>query len=132
MKKNTSEWLCAACDDLLVNEKLLEDERLTHLVAFHSQQCVEKSLKAIIEEKDLEFRKIHNLRRLFGICASYISLSEEDKNMVILLDKLYVDARYPGELGLLPDGKPTQEDAQQFHDFARKLYNQCNDILTES
>jgi len=129
MKDNTSEWLRAANDDLLLIEKVLGDHRLTHLVAFHSQQCVEKCLKAIIEEKDLEFRKIHNLRRLFGICASYIALSEENKNTVILLDKLYVDARYPGELGLLPDGKPTQEDAQQFQDFARKIYEHCRDVL---
>ena len=129
MKDNTSEWLRAANDDLLLIEKVLGDHRLTHLVAFHSQQCVEKCLKAIIEEKDLEFRKIHNLRRLFGICASYIALSEENKNTVILLDKLYVDARYPGELGLLPDGKPTQEDAQQFQDFARKIYEHCRDAL---
>ncbi len=30
-----------------------------------------------------------------------------DPVMVAMLDKLYIDARYPGDLGLLPTGKPT-------------------------
>jgi hypothetical protein len=33
------------------------------------------------------------------------------------------ESRYPGELGLLPNGKPTLEDAREFHDFAAAIYN---------
>ena len=52
MKKISEEWLRAAKDDLRVVEKISQDEHLTNMVAFHSQQCIEKSLKAIIEEFD--------------------------------------------------------------------------------
>jgi len=48
MKKISEEWLRAAKDDLRVVEKISPDEHLTNMVAFHSQQCIEKSLKAII------------------------------------------------------------------------------------
>ena len=30
----------------------------------------------------------------------------------------YIDSRYPGDMGLLPYGKPTLEDAKEFHEFA--------------
>jgi HEPN domain-containing protein len=35
------------------------------------------------------------------------------------LDQLYIDARYPGNLGLLPDGAPCIADAREFYDFSR-------------
>ena len=34
------EWLKAANDDLLVATNILDNELLTHMVAFHSQQIV--------------------------------------------------------------------------------------------
>ena len=36
---------------------------------------------------------------------------------------------YPGELGLLPNGKPTREDAQRFHRFAQSLHDQIKRVL---
>ena len=39
------------------------------------------------------------------------------------LDSLYIDARYPGDLGLLPDGKPSREDAKSFYKFAKDILN---------
>jgi len=35
-----------------------------------------------------------------------------------MLDELYIDSRYPGDMGLLPHGKPSLEDAQEFYDFS--------------
>ncbi len=34
------------------------------------------------------------------------------------IDKLYIEARDPAELGLLPNGRPTLVDAEQFCDLA--------------
>ncbi|MBN2133911.1 MAG: HEPN domain-containing protein [Sedimentisphaerales bacterium] len=110
MKEISKHWLNAAQDDLRVMSRIVADEYLTHMVAFHSQQCIEKSLKAIIEEYALGHIRIHNLGRLFEIVRSQAAF---DKDIVLIekLDKLYIDARYPGELGLLADGKPTVADA---------------------
>ena len=49
MEKLAGEWLKAAKDDIDVIEKIIDDEHLSHVVAFHSQQCVEKTFKAIFE-----------------------------------------------------------------------------------
>lgn len=121
MKKISEEWLRAAKDDLRVIEKISQDEHLTNMVAFHSQQCIEKSLKAIIEEFDLGSIRIHNLERLFEIVRNHIEI-DVDIVLIEKLDKLYIDARYPGDLGLLPDGKPTIEDAEEFYSLGKSVY----------
>ena len=41
MKRVTEEWLKAAKDDLLVIERIGIEPLLTHMVAFHAQQCIE-------------------------------------------------------------------------------------------
>ena len=38
------------------------------------------------------------------------------------LDSLYIEARYPGELGLLPDGRPTIDDARRFYEYAKWVF----------
>lgn len=53
MKAITGEWLERAKDDLYAAEILLQHPELTNMVAFHAQQVVEKSLKAILEEADM-------------------------------------------------------------------------------
>ncbi len=128
MKEISAQWLHAAEDDLRVVARIASDAYLTHMVAFHSQQCIEKSLKALIEEYALGHIRIHNLGRLFEIVRPKVTL-EAEVVVIEKLDKLYIDARYPGELGLLPDGKPTQADAQQFYDVARSVYEQVRRVL---
>ena len=64
MKQTTKDWLLAAEDDLLSAKKLVSEERLTNIVAFHCQQCLEKCFKSIIEEKNLALIKSHDLLRL--------------------------------------------------------------------
>jgi len=88
MKRISEEWLKAAKDDLIVIEKIIDDEHLTHMVAFHSQQCIEKSLKAIIEEYEMGHMRIHNLERLFEIVKPHLSF-DIDIVQIENLDKLY-------------------------------------------
>jgi hypothetical protein len=33
-----------------------------------------------------------------------------------------IDSRYPADFGLLPDGKPTIENAEEFYDAASSVY----------
>ena len=121
MKEVTEEWLRAAADDLRVNENIASDEHLTHMVAFHSQQCIEKCLKALIEEHEIRSARIHNLERLFEIVRDHVHV-DLDPALIETLDKLYLDARYPGDLGLLPEGRPTLAHAANFHMFAKSVY----------
>ena len=121
MKRITKEWLNAARDDLRVADKIISDETLTHMVAFHSQQCIEKALKAVMEECDMELVRIHNLQRLLELVKNHVTISV-DIVLIEMMDKLYIDSRYPADFGLLPDGKPDIEDAEAFYNAAKRIY----------
>ena len=112
MKQITEEWLDRAREDLDVALEIISREHLTNMVAFHSQQAVEKTLKGIIEEFEIGFVKIHNLERLLGMVRKQMSL-DVDLNIIKRLDEVYTSTRYPGDLGLLPSGKPTIQDAKE-------------------
>ena len=128
MKRITEEWLKAASDDLLLVKVIISKPALTHIAAFHAQQAIEKSLKAVIEEKGIDIPKLHKLKTLFSI--SEVTLDcDDDPIMVSLLDSLYIEARYPGEMGLLPDGKPSLDEAEKFYSFAGKIFNKVKEIL---
>jgi len=121
MKKITKEWLRSAKDDLRVAGKIISDETLTHMVAFHSQQCIEKALKAVMEEYGMDMVRIHNLERLIEIVKIHLKI-DVDIVLIEKMDKLYIDSRYPADFGLLPDGKPGKEDAEAFYNAAINIF----------
>ena len=121
MREITKEWLESAGLDLESIGHIIQNDRLTGHIAFHAQQTIEKSLKASLEEYGEKVPKIHSLSKLFGICAAFIDV-RFDEEIVIALDSLYIESRYPGEFGLLPGGKPNQKQAQEFYDYAMEVY----------
>jgi HEPN domain-containing protein/predicted nucleotidyltransferase len=64
-------------------------------ICFHFQQAAEKYLKAYIIDRELDFRKIHDLPMLLKLClqkdASFRQLQEDCE----FLTTYYVDTRYP-------------------------------------
>lgn len=127
MKQTTKDWLTAAEDDLLAAKKLAGEDRLTNVVAFHCQQCLEKCFKAIIEEQDKPCIKSHDLLRLQ--LNADIQLIETDIILLGIINEVYIDARYPGDLGLLPHGKPTITEANSFIEFSELIFNRMKKLL---
>lgn len=130
MKKITKDWLIAAEDDLLAAKKLASEPRLTNVVAFHCQQFLEKCFKAIIEEQDKPSIKSHDLIRL-QINAN-IHLSETETNLLGIINEVYIDSRYPGDMGLLPHGKPTQKEIETFTLFCDLIFTRLKEQLNNS
>jgi HEPN domain-containing protein len=110
---------------------IIPNEHLTNIVAFHSQQAVEKSLKGIIEEFEIGFEKIHNLERLLGVVIKRVNL-EVDIDFIKRLDEVYISTRYPSDLGLIPSGKPSMQDAKELYDFANAFYRIVLKLLEKS
>lgn len=128
MKPVTKEWLNRAKEDLDAALAIIPNEHLTNIVAFHSQQTVEKSFKGIIEEFEIGFEKIHNLERLLSVVNKKVHF-EVDLNFIKKLDEVYISTRYPSELGLLPSGKPSIQDARKLYDFADAIYRKAEKLL---
>ena len=114
------EWLKAANDDLILLSDIQHNEHITHLIAFHSQQAVEKSLKSLLEYKGQQVPKVHKIQSLIDIASLPFSV---DEDLIQLLDSLYIESRYPGDMGLLPYGKPTLKDAKEFCAFAQTVFD---------
>ena len=130
MKPITKEWLDRAKEDLDACLAIIPNEHLTNIVVFHSQQAVEKSLKGIIEEFEIGFEKIHNLERLLGVVNQQVNL-EVDIDFIKRLDEVYISTRYPSDLGLLPSGKPSSQDARGLYDFADMIYLKVKKLLEQ-
>jgi len=127
MRHFTKEWLKASSDDILIIKEIITNKHLTHMVAFHAQQSVEKTLKSLIEEYEIDIPKIHKLVKLNNILES--KFEKLDKNILYKLDQLYIDSRYPGDMGLLPNGKPTLNEAEEFYNFALMVFDKSCSIL---
>lgn len=121
MKTTTLQWLEFAKTDLLACERTLNDDMLTNIVAFHAQQTVEKCFKAIIEENGRHLPRIHDLTRLFSQIFEEVDF-EVDLAYLQVLDSVYTTSRYPSDLGLMPDGKPSKELVAQLYQFAKNVY----------
>ncbi len=121
MKNQTQGWLDSAADDLLVVEEIIKKEQLTHMAAFHSEQAIEKCFKAILEEKGISPPHVHDLIMLHNQVKKYLSL-DIDMELLKQINELYIDARYPSDLGLLPEGKPPLETAQKMHRLAKAIH----------
>ncbi len=129
MKKATSEWLKSAEMDLENMAQIINLEHLTPVAAFHAQQCVEKCLKAVLEEHSKKVPKDHSTLRLYGLVRELVSM-DVDTLVLTDLDDLYIGARYPGELGLLPAGKPTLADVHEFLEAVKTIYDRARRALT--
>ncbi len=76
MKEEVKSWVIKAFEDykLIKHEiKLSEEEMITTVICFHSQQFVEKLFKAYLILKSREFPRTHNLGFLKTLCE------DEDK-----------------------------------------------------
>lgn len=124
MKSITAAWMASAHDDLVLIHLITSNETLTHLVAFHAQQAIEKSFKAVLEEREDNVPKMHSLETLLPKVLRHLEFFIP-LDLLEDLDKLYIDARYPGDFGLLPSGKPTLGEARSFLELAEQVYQIC-------
>ena len=128
MKKLAEDWLWFADKDLKTISKIVSDDYLSNISAFHSHQCIEKCFKALILLKTGQISKIHNLLSLYGTVRNYYRL-EVNIDLLEEVNETYIDTRYPADLGLTPDGGLSVQKAQEFYHFARDLFSQTESLI---
>jgi len=60
MRKEAEAWLRISAEDLQSAEVLFE-RKLFRMACYHAQQSVEKILKALLADREVDFPKTHNL-----------------------------------------------------------------------
>ena len=113
-------WLEFARQDLRIAE-LAMDEGLYNQVCFHSQQCVEKVLKAWLAGNDKKIPRTHNMADILNLIPTEVVGALADE--MLLLDRFYISTRYPDALpGSLEDGLPDKEEALESFELAKKVF----------
>lgn len=87
-------------------------------------------MKAVIEEFGIAFIKTHNLQTLFLKIEGLLPFSLNEL-IISELDRLYLDARYPGDFGLMPYGKPTIDEAEMYYQEALDIKQKVETFLVE-
>jgi HEPN domain-containing protein len=130
MKKLVKDWLLYAERDLKTAELIIKDDYpLTNIIAFHCQQAIEKYLKAFLIANDIPIIKTHDLIRLNNMIKEIKDLGINEKQLMIL-KQVYSESRYPSDLGLLPDGLPTDKQAEEFIEYAKDVKIIISNALT--
>jgi HEPN domain-containing protein len=107
--------------DLYAAEILLNDDYpLTNIVVFHCQQTIEKYLKAYLIERNVPLIKTHDLIKLNGLIEEIKDLGIDEKKLIII-NEVYTESRYPSDLGLLPDGIPSDKQAKEFLEYTKEI-----------
>jgi HEPN domain-containing protein len=120
MKNETAGWVFFANNDMLAAKTLIEHTELAGEIAFLCQQAIEKYFKGYLVEQGKDIQKIHDLLKI------YLEVKDThdwnlDVDLLEEISRIYTVTRYPGNIGIKPDGcLPTIEEARGYFDFAKK------------
>lgn len=121
-------WLEFARQDLQMAELALK-EGIYNQVCFHSQQCVEKCVKALLANLGKNPPRTHSIVDLLVLLpAECLPHLREDLGQ---LDIFYIPTRYPDALpGTLAEGLPEKEDARESIAAARACWKEIGNTRT--
>ena len=117
------EWLEKAMSDLRASRILLK-EGLLEESAFHSQQAVEKSLKAILVSLRVKPPRTHSIERLLALLEEHINVSWAYGEDLPALTYYAVEIRYPAP-------PVSMEEASEALELARKTVSWAREKLRE-
>ena len=107
MNPLTVEWVENAEENYVVAQQLQQGQHpLYNLVCFHVQQCVEKYLKAWLQEADISFSRTHDLKELLELIVPSVPIWQVWEPDFSSLSKYAITTRYPG-------ASATADDAEQ-------------------
>jgi len=126
VRRLAGDWLAKAAVDLLVCERLLgQGAAFFETVAFHAQQAAEKSLKALLVARQVEFPKTHDIARLVELVTPGDERLAEALADAAELTPFGVEYRYPGEYAPV-----TAEAANACVSLARKVHDEMSKQLS--
>ncbi|OGJ85020.1 MAG: hypothetical protein A2268_13715 [Candidatus Raymondbacteria bacterium RifOxyA12_full_50_37] len=98
IREYVTQWLIKANEDIAVIERLFlsKPEEVTGAICFHSQQAVEKFLKAFLASRKNDFRPTHDVDFLLSECVKIDQAAFLGLDLKSLAD-FAVNVRYPDD-----------------------------------
>lgn len=126
MREAAQDWFKRAELDLAACHRLVAVAELRSIVAFHAQQSIEKLFKCLLEEKQLPVPRTHDLLKLYRQVSQHLAI-DVDVRVLEELSTVYLDSRYPSDLGMMPQGQPSNDDVKRFLVTAEDLYTRIKE-----
>jgi len=122
MRALTREWIDKAEGDYQTAKREARVRKSPNYdaVCFHCQQCVEKYIKAYLQEHNQHFRKVHDLIELLELCLPYDGTFEFQRDLLKELNKYAVEFRYPGETATKDDARAALHIMKLLRKFFRQ------------
>jgi HEPN domain-containing protein/predicted nucleotidyltransferase len=117
MRKMTMTWMKDAQEEL-DSAVILHEHKKYRSACYHSEQCVEKGLKAVIPERGKRPERTDDIVELVNKVLSFGFDSGLSIDDAVFLNSIY-KGRYPTEQGLLPHGDPTHQDTAKAISIAK-------------
>lgn len=73
-------------------------------------------------------RQLKRASRRYGAIQDEISFTV-DIDMLQKIDTTYTTSRYPADFGLIPEGKPSLELAEQLYEFATYTFERTVEMM---
>ena len=94
----TLEWIEKAENDYTAVQQLLQASNPLHdIICFHVQQCIEKYLKAWLQEAKVPVQRTHNLEELLALVVPTLPAWSDWQSDFKVITAYAVDPRYPGD-----------------------------------
>ena len=105
MNPLTLEWIQRAEADYITVQQLLltANPSLYNIICFHAQQCIEKYLKAWLQEADIPVIRTHNLEELLELIVPTLPDWSNWQPDFKIITQYAVEPRYPGALRTADD-----------------------------
>lgn len=98
MNPLTLEWIEKAEEDYNVAQLARQAAPPFHnSICFHAQQCIEKYLKAWLQEANIPVPRTHDLEELLALIVLMLPAWEHWRSDLKIITEYAVDARYPGD-----------------------------------
>jgi len=123
--KLVRQWVEKAENDLRTAEHTIKLRKNCPFdtICFHSQQCAEKYIKAMLTLHSVPFPKSHDLPELFSLLPRHLIINVK-KAELSALNRYSVETRYPGDFEDL-----TRPDAKEAIVIARKIRTEVRRYL---
>ena len=106
MNPLTLEWVQKAEGDFAAAECLAKSAANLHdAICFHAQQCIEKYLKAWLQEAGIRFPRSHDLEELLDLIAPSMPAWDIWRSDFQIIETHAVELRYPGRLAMAADAQ---------------------------
>ena len=121
MKPITQEWVDKAEGDFATAQRELPviENANYDAVCFHAQQCVEKYLKACLQESEIAFDKTHSLTVLLNTLLAVEPKWEFIRPTLTTLTNYAVQYRYPGESAIQEEASEALRGCTQIRQLIR-------------